>query len=60
MINTMLAVAILMVIGALVLLVIFSIPWWLTVLVISAVILLLDKLLNPISSPREGSENTDR
>lgn len=60
MINAMSGVAILMVIGALVLLVIFSTPWWLTALVISAVILLLDKRLNPISSPRKGSENADR
>lgn len=47
MINTMLAVTILMALGALVLLVIFSIPWWVTVLAIAAVILLLDRLLNP-------------
>ena len=47
MINTMLAVTILMVLGVLALLVIFSIPWWLTVIVVSIGILLLDKLFNP-------------
>jgi hypothetical protein len=47
MINTIFAVTILMVLGALALLVIFSIPWWLTVIAISAGILLLNKLVNP-------------
>lgn len=47
MINTMLAVAILMALGALALLVIFSIPWWVTVFAIAIVILLLDKRFNP-------------
>jgi hypothetical protein len=51
MIDAMLAVTILMVLGALALLVIFSIPWWLTVIAFAAVILLLDKLFNPAPGP---------
>ena len=54
MIDAMLATAILMVLGALLLLVIFSLPWWVTVLAISSVILLLDKLLNPTSDIGDG------
>ncbi|MEW6133402.1 MAG: hypothetical protein AB1591_09625 [Pseudomonadota bacterium] len=54
MIDTMLAVTILMVLGALALLVIFSIPWWLRVLAIAAVILLLDRLFNPVAGNEDG------
>lgn len=49
MFNTMLAVTILMVLGGVALLAIFSMPWWLTVIVVSIGILLLDKLFNPAS-----------
>lgn len=58
MIDAMLATAILMVLGALLLLVIFSLPWWVTVLAISSVILLLDKLLNPTSDIGDGEPDT--
>lgn len=54
MIDAMLAVAILMVLGALALLAIFSLPWWATVIAIAAVILLLDKLFNLVAGNEDG------
>lgn len=58
MIDAMLATAILMVLGALLLLAIFSLPWWVTVIAVSSVILLLDKLLNPTSDIGDGEPDT--
>ena len=57
MIDVMLATAILMVLGALALLAIFSMPWWATVLVVSASILLLGKLFSPAPDIGDGESD---
>lgn len=47
MIRMFVDMTILLVIACVALLAIFAAPWWLTAIAIAAVILLLDKLLNP-------------
>jgi membrane protein implicated in regulation of membrane protease activity len=54
MINMFLAVTILLVLGGAALLAMFSMPWWLTVLVVSICIFLLGKLFNPAAGNEDG------
>lgn len=56
MIETFVAATIFMVLVAGLLLLVFSAPWWVSVIVVAAIVWMLDKLVNGVTCPDEEGD----